>query len=230
MPEDLASRLEEWKYRFGTDTQELRLLLAEIERSRITDSGTLIRLHECLLFLRAYPADPQVMKMAARILSSFAQRTADVADTEPFEEPEVSGIAGTSFSAVFSYEVARGLCSRYPRDIEIDWENYDQTDKLGPVLRRFVRLVAEDWPVEAHVPFRAWVDAARPRQSSALVWLLEKIGSLPLSEREQADLYESMELLLIWQIGTPGSRSRMRLSGGTPFYHHEPLLRRSEFR
>ncbi len=74
---------------------------------------------------------------------------------------EASGIAGTSFSAVFSYEVARQLCARYPRHIEIDWENYAQTDKLGPVLRRFLPLVNEDWPVEAHVPFRAWVDAAR---------------------------------------------------------------------
>ena len=117
----------------------------------------------------------------------------------------------------------------YPRQLEIDWENYDQTDKLGPVLRRILPLVGEDWPVEAHVPFRAWVDAARPRQVSALGWLLERIGRLRLSAREQADFYESLDLLLIWQIGNArASRSRMRLPVRSPFYHRAPLLRRSD--
>jgi hypothetical protein len=225
---DLLARLEEWKTRFGSDPRGLHRLLAEAAGHRFTDAGSLIRLHECLLFLRAYPADAEVRRQADSILFSFAQRIASAGDAA-FEEPDVSGIAGTSFSAVFSYEVARQLCARYPRGIEIDWENYEQTDKLGPVLRRFLPLVNEDWPVEAHVPFRAWVDAARPRGSSALAWLLERVGALPLNARDRADLYESMELLLVWRIGNAASsRTRMRVPVRMPFYHREPLLRRKD--
>src|ERR1039458_3135622 len=117
---------------------------------------------------------------------------------------------------------------RYPRHIDIDWENYDRAEKLGPVLRRFLPLVEEDWPVEAHVPFRAWMDAARPRRSSALGWLLERIASLPLSPRDQADLYESLELLLLWRVGPRTSRSRMRLPVRKPYFHRKPLLRRGD--
>ncbi|HLY18493.1 MAG TPA: hypothetical protein VKR61_14775 [Bryobacteraceae bacterium] len=230
MPTDLLVRLEEWKSRFGSpDTKDLRRLLAATSRHRSRDASWLIRLHECLLFLRAYPADADVVRLADGILHSFAERVAGLPDLAPFEDAEVSGIAGTSFSAVFSYEVARQLAGRYPRDIEIDWENYEHTDKLGPVLRRFLPLVDEDWPVEAHVPFRKWVDAARPRKSSALGWMLWQIGALPLGERERADLYESLDLLLIWRIGqSRTSRSGMRLPVRKVFYHREPLLRRSD--
>ena len=230
MPTDLLARLEEWKTRFGApDTKKLHRLLAGIARHRFRDAESLIRLHECLLFLRAYPADAEVARLADAILFSFAERVAGMADLAPFEEAEVSGIAGTSFSAVFSYEVARQLAARYPRRIEIDWENYEHPDKLGPVLRRFVPLVEEDWPVEAHVPFRAWMDAARGRRSSALGWLLERIGGLAGSARDRADLYESLDLMLVWRIGDArASRSRLRLPVRKPFYHGEPLLRRSD--
>jgi hypothetical protein len=232
MPTDPLTRLEQWKTRFGApDVRPLHSLLAAIPGHRFTGADALIRLHECLLFLRAYPADAEVQRLADAALFSFAPRVAELRDLAAFEDAAVSGIAGTSFSAVFSYEVARQLAARYPRHIEIDWENYDRAEKLGPVLRRFVPLVAEDWPVEAHVPFRAWVDAAQPpksRRATALGWLLERIASLPLSARDQADLYESLELLLVWRIGPRASRSRMRLPGRQPYFHRQPLLRRRD--
>ena len=228
MPIDPLARLEQWKSRFGApDTLELRQLLSDLAVHRFTDAGSLIRLHECLLFLRAYPPDAQVMQLADAILSSFAQRVGQLRDLTAFEEAEVSGIAGTSFSAVFSYEVARQLATRYPRDIEIDWRSYDTPEKLGPVLRRIVPLFAEDWPVEAHVPFRAWMDAARPPRSSALGWLLDRIAALPLNARDRADLYESLDLLLLWRITPRASRSRARLPVRKPYFHRAPLLRRT---
>jgi hypothetical protein len=233
MPTDLLAGLEEWKTRHGApDVQELRRLLAAIRAHPFADPGSLIRLHECLLFLRAYPADAQIMRLADAALFNFAARIAALRDISAFEDPAVSGIAGTALSAAFSYEVARQLAARYPRQIDIDWENCGQPDKLGPVLRRFVPLVAEDWPVEAHVPFRAWVDAARPHKSggsSALAWLLDRIASLPLSPRDQADLYESLELLLLWRVAPPVSRSRTRLPLRKPYFHRQPQLRRKDF-
>ncbi len=229
MPADLLVRLEEWKTRFGApDVDDLHRLLTAIAEHRFTDADSLIRLHECLLFLCAYPADARVRKLADAALFSFARRLAGWRDLSAFEDAAASGIAGTSFSAVFSYEVARQLAARYPREIEIDWENYAALEKLGPVLRRFLPLVEEDWPVEAHVPFRAWVDAARPAGSTALGWLLERIASLPLSPRDQADVYESAEPLLIWHIGPRASRSRVRRPVRKPYIHRQPLLRRAE--
>jgi hypothetical protein len=230
MPLDLLDRLEEWKTRYGApDTAELRRLLAAAAARPFRDARSLIRLHECLLFLRAYPHDAEVMRLADGVLMAFAQRTAAATDPSAFEDPTVSGIAGTSLAAVFSYEVARQLVSRYPRGVEIDWENYEHPEKLGPVLRRFLPLVGEDWPVEAHVPYREWMDAAKSRNSSYLGWLLAQFSRLPLTARERADLYESLDLLLVWRIGNVRtSRSRLRLPVRKPYYHTEPLLQRRD--
>jgi hypothetical protein len=229
MPSDLLARLEQWKTRFGApDVSKLHQLLTGLGGRRFTDAHSLIRLHECLLFLRAYPADAEVLRLAEGALASFAQRIAGLRDLAAFEDAAVSGIAGTSFSAVFSFEVARQLFARYPRQIGIDWENYGAAEKLGRVLRRWVPVVEEDWPVEAHVPFRVWMDAARPPRSSALGWLLRRIAALPLSARDQADLYDSLELLLLWRIGPRASRSRIRLPERRPYFHREPLLRRGD--
>jgi hypothetical protein len=230
MPNEMPARLEQWKSRFGAGKPgELHRLLRAAARAKIQDAEELIRLHECLLFLRAYPVDAEVLRLAERALAAIRPRIARLSDPAPFEDPTVSGIAGTSFSAVFSYEVARQLAERYPRVIEIDWENYEHVERLGPVLRRWLPLVEEDWPVEAHVPFRAWVDAARPRRGSALQWLLGGIAGLGLNARDSSDLYDSLELLLIWRIGNlRTSRTRMRLPVRKPFYHTEPLIARRD--
>jgi hypothetical protein len=83
--------------------------------------------------------------------------------------------------------------------------------------------------VEAHVRFRAWIEAVRPRRLSDLQWLIEGIAALPLTPREKADLYESLDLLVEWCLTRiAASRSRARAPVRRPFFHREPLLRRAD--
>ena len=67
-----------------------------------------------------------------------------------------------------------------------------------------------------------------PPGSTALAWLLGRIASLPLGPRDQADLYESLDLLLLWRIRPRASRTQMRLPVRKPYFHAEPLLRRAD--
>jgi hypothetical protein len=229
MPDTLLDRLDEWKGHFGSNgTAGLERLLEAVMGRQFRNPADLIRLHETLLFLRAYPRSRRVAQLADKILFSFAERLAGL-DEDAFAAPEVSGIAGTSLNAVFSYDVACRLAALHPRGIEICWDCYDEIDKLGPVLRRFLPLVEEDWPVEAHAPFRLWIAAARRGEGSDLLWLLGRIGALGLAPRDRAAIYDSLNLPLTWKIGNARtSRSRLRLPGHKLFLHQEPLLRRSD--
>jgi hypothetical protein len=225
MARPLLDRLDDWKRRFepGGDG-ELENLLAQIAPRRFKDPAELVRLHETLLLLRAYPRTPAVARLADEILFAFASRVEALPD---FEEAEVSGIAGTSFAAVFSYEVARRLAALHPRNLEIAWDRHDQADKLGPALVRFLPLLAEDWPVEAHVPFRQWMAAAHGRGVTDLAWLLDRLADL--APHAAAEIYEALDLPLLWDIGNARtSRSRLRLPVGKLYCHREPLLRRSD--
>ncbi len=233
MPDALLDRLATWKRRFGPpDTGQLERLLARVPRRRLSDAGELIRLHEDLLFLRAYPRSREVARQVDQTLFSFADRIAAMraagADVSALEEPEVSGIAGTSLTAVFSYEVARSLAERYPRKVEIAWDACDEPDQLGPVAARFLPLLHEDWPVEAHVPYREWITAVRPRGCSDLAWLLERLAALRLTPRQRAELYDALRLPLTWHIANSVSRSRLRLPRRGLYCHREPLLRRKD--
>jgi hypothetical protein len=234
MRQNLLNRLEKWKSRFGPpNTGELERLLTAAAKRRFTHAGSLLRLHETLLFLRTYPRNADVARLADTILFSFADRVEELraagADLSAFEEPEVSGIAGTSLSAVFSYDVVRRVATRYARNLDIDWERSDETEKLGPVIRRFLPLLEEDWPVEANVPYREWIRAAERRGVKDLAWLLERFASLPLAALDRAGLYEALELPLAWKLGDARTtRSRLRLPGRRLHYHQEPLLRRSD--
>src|SRR6185369_1729640 len=104
MSTELLDRLDAWKARYGSPgTGELEQLLALIADERFAGAESLIRLHETLLFLRAYPPSRKVASLADSILSGFARRVAGLQaageDASPFEAPEVSGIAGTSLAA-----------------------------------------------------------------------------------------------------------------------------------
>jgi hypothetical protein len=225
----LLDRLDKWKSCFdATRASELESLLGVIATARFADPGALIRLHETLLFLRAYPLNAAIVRLTDRILLSFAERVAGL-DLSAFQEPEVSGIAGTSLTAVFSYEVVRGLAARHPKNVEIAWDSQDGTVDPGTTLSKLFPLLAEDWPVEAHVPFRQWIAATRPRGATDLAWLLQRLVGLRLAPRERADAWNAMQLPVTWDIGTAQtSRSHLRLPGHGRFYHQEPLVRRSD--
>lgn len=218
---DLVARLAKWKQFYGsTSSRELERLLTRAASAAVREPASLIELHETLLFLRAYPQSLRVARLADAALAVTARRVAALRKTGALEEPEVSGIAGSAFTAVFSYEVARSLAARH-RSIEIDWEAVEEPDLLGPVLRRIVPLVAEDWPVEAHPPYRQWMQGG-------LRWLLARLEALDPDDRSRAGLYDSMRLPLYWKMGNgPHTRTRLRLRG--PIYcHTEPLLRRRD--
>jgi hypothetical protein len=175
----------------------------------------LVRLHEIVLFLRAYPRSPGVLSLADRILSSFAARM-EHQDPDLFDDPEISGIAGTAVSSNFSFEIAQGLAARYPNSLHIDWDNYSHPERLGAVLARTFPLAAEQWTVEPHIDWRGWSNASGLK----LAWLLKNIDSTT---------YDLLEIPLRWGLGNSNSsRTNARLPSRRVFYHTEPLLRRND--
>ncbi|MBI4875339.1 MAG: hypothetical protein HY822_11965 [Acidobacteria bacterium] len=202
-------------------------LLEQADASPIADAATLIAFHETLLFLRAYPHSPRVVELTERLLGGFARRVEALADSEreALEEPEVSGIAGTSLSAIFTYPVARWLAQAHPGEIEIDWERHEREARLGSALPRFVPLLAEDSLVEAHPPYTEWLEAA----GGNLAWLIRQLERSSLPYERKAEVYDSMELPLRWRLGSgPSTRTKTRLPAPEIYCHTAPLLKRSD--
>jgi hypothetical protein len=233
----LLSQLEAAKSRFDTDHAPLiASLLSKLSKLELNSPHQLIRFHECLLFLRAFPHAPSIVPPVERLLNTFHQRIENLraldADMSLFDDFDTSGIAGTTMQDTLSFDVAQWLARRIPRNVEIAWDDYwddDQAERArGTTWPRFIPLLEEDADVEANIPWPRWLDAATGRER-ALSWLLNQFAKLPLPARPRAELYESLRLPIRWRLDNLKlSRTRNWTRPRRFYYHNAPLIQRSE--
>jgi hypothetical protein len=227
----VLAELEELKRRFGDDDEKILRALRVLSKSKFTDAGELIHLHEALLFLRAYPPSAGVLKQVEAILKTFGQRVSQLraadADLSPLDDPDLSGITGTSVTSNFSYAIVCWLAAKYPAQLQIDWDWFEEEERFGATMPRFLPLLEEEAMVEAHVPYRDYLRAAKGR-ANEVVWLIERFKSLKLSEKEKAEAYDSLKIHVRWQFGVRASRTRMKLTTRRSFFHDRPLIARRE--
>ena len=238
----LLSSLEAARYQFGPKgaAQVLRLLRA-LDTARFPDPATLIRFHEALMFLRAFPHSLRVQHKTESLLDNFWKRIKAIresgADMDDFDTFEVSGIAGTTMEDTASFDVARWLVRRMPGQVEIAWDDYEPGRELGTAGPRFMPLIEDDAFVEADIPWRRWLETAgggggrKPVDAGSRipVWLVNRFENLPLHAQQKAELYQSLRVPLRWSLdNSPISRTLNWKTVRNPFYHQGPLISRGQ--
>lgn len=230
-PTIVLAELEAWKRRFGDGDEKILRPLGALSKSGFADAESLIRFHETLLFFRAYPPTESVLRKVEEILETFSRRVSQLremdTDISALDDPEVSGIAGTSVTSNFSYALVRWLVGKYPARVTIDWEWFDEEERFGATMPRFLPLLEEDAMVEAHVPYRDWLRAATGR-AKELVWLMKQFELLNVPDKSKAELYDSLKLHVTWKFGSRVSRTEMKLPGRSGFYHDRALIQRRD--
>jgi hypothetical protein len=229
----LLTRLEAAKGRFGpTAATETRRLLESLARWEFPDAKSLIRFHEALLFLRAFPQSPAVVQRIEELLDAFHERVSKLCergiDMSAFDDFDTSGIAGTTMQDTLNFDAARWIARRIPREVEIAWDDYKEERAMGSTWPRFIPLLSEDADVEANIPWRKWLDTARGRERD-IEWLVRRFEKLPVTGRERAELYDSLRLPLRWRLGNlKMSRTRNWTRPRQIYFHDAPLLVRSQ--
>jgi len=236
-PRDLLTQLEAAKNRFDLGhASVIAKLLAQLSKLRFTDPDQLIRFHECLLFLRAFPHAASQVSTVERLLDTFHRRVENLrdleADSSAFDDFDTSGIAGTTMQDILSFDVAGWLAHRIPSNVEIAWndywDDYQAERSRGNTWPRFIPLLEEDAAVEANIPWSNWIDAARGRHN-APQFLLHGFEQLPLTSAERAELYDSLRLPIRWSLeNLKLSRTRNWARPRHFYFHKAPLIQRSE--
>ncbi len=236
MPESLnalLTNLEASKSHYGhAAAAETKSLLHQLSTQAFEDAKSLLRFHETLLFLRAFPHSRAVVAQTEKLLNTFHEliaklRTASV-DMEAFDDFDTSGLAGTTMQDTLNFEAARWLARRIPRNVEIVWDGYEEERAMGSTWPRFIPLLEEDANVEANIPWRRWLDNARGREHD-LEFLIRRCEQLPATDRQRAELYDSLRLPLRWHLkNLKLSRTRNWTHPRNLFFHAEPLITRSQ--
>lgn len=226
------NQLDKLKTEFGPKAaQRVEAVLARCARRKLHEPEELLRFHELLLFLRAYPHNAAVARAADAQLRTIAQRVSLLrereADLTPLERPEASGVAGLAVTDTFSYYVVRWLFQTYPGQVSLDWDWFESENRLADAWPRFIPFLEEDALVEANVPYRDWLKAARAGRSE-LGWLLESLDSLAKTENEKAEIYNAQQLYVRWEPRFRTTRSGLRTRTSKLFYHRGPLIQRRD--
>ena len=229
----LLDQLDELKREFGgRQAQRVEEILSRLARHKFRDAKSLIRFHEVLLFIRAYPQTAGILCQVEKTLPSFGDRVKNLrdmdADLSPLDNPEVSGISGTSVTDTFTYNIVRWLWKRHPAQVKFDWDWFEDENRLAATWPRFMPLLEEDAFVEANVPYVEWLRAGsiKGRGVNELAWLMQRFESLPLTER--AELYDSLRLYVRWTPSYKATRAGMKLPVRAVYYHRQPLIQRRD--
>ena len=224
----LVTRLARIKLDFGADFELLKdSLLGELG-TRVDYTGTeLLKLHEILCFMEAHPDSRRCLDRVTHLLTAFesllkmsmnldgAQRTL-LADT---------GVAGSYIEYPFSYHTAIWLNRRYGKDIEIDWDGFDNYD----VLSGFLHLLASGLEVptidDPSVEIDRWIKWRSSREGlTDFQWLMNRLLNSGVSEVGLEGIYEVLDLTLIWELRSGGaSRTRSSLGYGASFFQEVAL-------
>ncbi len=121
----IVSQLEQARTQIGVVPekklkQEIVRLLSAADRAAVgKDAEALIRFHDLLLFLRAFPPGLAVLRLADTLLGKIETKVKGVlaagADPDDFAPEEVAGIAGTVVEATFSYPMVCWLVEHHPK-------------------------------------------------------------------------------------------------------------------
>jgi hypothetical protein len=230
----VLTRLESSRYSFGRDAAaRVAKDLAAAAALRYDDIPSLIRFHEALLVLRAFPPSPAVFRRSQELLNRFWKRVELIqnsgADVDEFDPLEVSGIAGTTMQDPLGFDLARWLVRRMPGKVDIAWEDLEDERALGAVWPRLMPLLEEDTLAEANIPWQKWLEAAQGNRRRSPSWLLERFEELPISAAEKGRLYDSLRIPLRWRLQNSRiSRTRNSRPVDRVFYHEAPLITRSD--
>ncbi len=200
---------------------------------QLDDAESLIRFHDVLLFLRAFPQSRKVAHLADDLLTGIVRQVERLqalgADMELFNDEAFSGIAGTTISDKFTYDVARWLVQRYPQQLSVEWNFAEQSRQMAATLAGLIPLLGDDSLVEADTPFFDWMANAAGGAEKILPWLVQRVADTPLTSLQRTSLYDSLAVNVLWKLGnSAASRTRTRRSVSRMFYHRLPLLRRNQ--
>ena len=216
--------------RYTPDARKAKLeLLERLETARVGQPAPLLRLHETLCFLQAYPDDAEVLARVDRALAAFPGRAARLgpAARRRFHD---AGVAGATLDYPFGFPMARWLARRFPRDTEVAWGRFEEADRLDETLALLASAAEGDAFSEGGMGWRRWLRVAKGgRRMTDLALLLELFERAVLPEEARDWLWENLMLPILWTPRGPGaSRTLAKLPPARPFFHEDGLRRAAE--
>jgi hypothetical protein len=210
-------RLERSRSEYGGRAEARKLaLLASQDLLALPSAAQVLRLHEVLCFLRAYPDGPRLLARVEQMLAGFAERRDLKRHRRTLAD---SGIAGTAIEFRFFWPTARWLAQHWGTQLSIAWRDFDGRDQLEdllPLLTHYGETPALD--EIAYTP-RQWLARLKGPDETDAAFLVRRFAALPMDEFAREKLYDRLDPPLRIASGpdTPSRTDAMHRGGPVVF-------------
>ena len=182
---------------------EKRALLALLKGARFGRADLLLRYHEALCFMAAYPDDARLLALVRRELAAFAHRP----ELARFgDELADSGVAGSATRYNYFWMMSRWLAERFPRRLALDWSRPEFVGRLGAALPLLLGWTEAEAVRRSPLDLRAILDGLRGAESDA-VFVLRRIAQLPGDDRTREHFHDAIDSAYVL-APAPGFPSR----------------------
>lgn len=214
--------LEEIRATYGpAAAARKKALLRGLGRRAFADAGALLRHHETLCFLRAYPDDAELLTAVEARLAAFGAR-ADVRRLR--RKLADSGVAGTDIHFPFFWFTARWLARHWPEALVVDWSEPIATaalEKLLPQLLPYAESLTVD---QLSFTARDWLNELKGSDETDATFLIRRFAALPFGDFGREAAYDGLNPWLQLRGGpTTPSRTRARHAESRVSFQTHPL-------
>ena len=190
MAQTALTRLERIKDRFGAPFAARKVaLLFELARIRLRTAREVERLHEAVLFVRAYPDDPRVLAAARSLLAAFAARSDLRHQREALAH---TGIAGTTSWFPFFFPTASWIVRHWPRQLCFDRGDDEAGATLAKSLPLLVTPIEAAALREAGLAGYAAIDRVRAPDETDATFLVRRVLALPGDANTREAFYDAI--------------------------------------
>jgi len=219
------TELEALATEFGREAAtRKRTLLEALQASTLDTAAEVVRFHDLLVFLRAWPDDPGILALTERCLDGFENRR-DLRRLR--RELADSGIAGTEIRFRFFQPSASWLARRWPARLAIDWRQFGSLARLNALLP-LLGTYSESPGLESYAfPPRKWIDLMKGPDETDAGFLVRRIDALKMDPLLREQLFDDLDPPFRLVLGGDApSRTREKLPRRRIAYRTGPLSRR----
>ncbi len=196
-------------------------LLHILARKRLPSARQVLRFHELLCYLDAYPDDRRVRTRVRRMLAQFSRRP----DLRRYRHAlSGSGIAGTDTPYRFFWPTAHWITQNWPGSLVLDRDDKEAISEIIRALPLLLDPVPAEWLARRRPADLGPVDRLIPAKMTDADFINGLIAAMPGDEFSRETFGDRMDLSYVLRAGrrTP-ERTTARFDHGPVHFQRQPL-------
>ncbi len=226
--EEIFNRLKAIAFVFGADALITKCdLLNKASEIKFKKASSILKYHDLLLFLMAYPDNEEIFSLAQNEMERLSETVKNLSDSKK-EKLDLSGLAYTNTHGGFSISLIKWLLKEYPGTASV--HSFDE-EGIHPreILKHTLNEMEFELTSDEKLKPEAWLAKASGTKNPVkqLQWFARQFGKIEASDLIKDQLLDSLKLYVtITPTDKKFSRTFGKINQKQTFFHSHGILKK----